>query len=346
MLDGMYIIDADGHVDPAIAVDWRAYVPGEHGERLNALCRERYDRNGDLTGLRRGGWEPKARLEDMDAEGIDVAVLFGDTIGLNSRIFAEPEYGVAVARGWNDWLAEYCAEDPERLKGAALLPLVDPPAAVRELRRAVEELGFVCGILKPFIEDRNLDDPIFFPVYAEAQRLDVPLTVHGPGEVRQHSLVQRYKTHAQRHMIDFPLSLMIGTMDTIIGGLLDRFPTLRLAMLEGGVGWVPWWLDRLDEHFELRPNHMPRMRRKATQYVAEGRLLFSCECEELALPFAAQVIGADKILYASDYPHWDCPFPNSARAIGERAELSPEARRQILGENAAAFFKLRVPVAA
>ena len=89
------------------------------------------------------------------------------------------------------------------MKGAALLPLVDPPAAVRELRRAVEELGFVCGILKPFIEDRNLDDPIFFPIYEEAQRLDVPLTVHGPGEVRQHSLVQRYKTHAQRHMIDF-----------------------------------------------------------------------------------------------------------------------------------------------
>src|SRR5581483_9375912 len=181
MLDGIFVLDVDGHVDPAIAVDWRDYVPGEHGERLQASCRERYDVNGDRTGLRRGGWEPRARLADMDLEGIDVAVLFGGTVGLSAGSFAEPEFAVAVARGWNSWLAEYCAEDPERLKGAGLLPLVDPPAAARELRRAVEELGFVCGILKPLLEDRNLDDPIFFPVYEEAQRLDVPLTVHGPG---------------------------------------------------------------------------------------------------------------------------------------------------------------------
>jgi predicted TIM-barrel fold metal-dependent hydrolase len=147
-------------------------------------------------------------------------------------------------------------------------------------------------------------------------------------------------------MIDFPLSLMIGTMDVLVGGLLDRFPTLRLAMLEGGVGWVPWWLDRLDEHFELLPNHMPRMKRPASETIAEGRILFSCEPEERHLAYAAQVLGDDKILYASDYPHWDCAFPNSARHIAERPDLPPDTRRRILGENAARFFNLRVPVPA
>src|SRR6185437_8827757 len=108
-----------------------------------------------------GGSDPAARLADMDAEGIDQAVLY-PTIGLYFSVVEDPGAAVGLAVAYNDWLAGYCAADAARLFGAALLPLQDPAAAVHELRRAVNELGFVAGFVRPNpCLGRSLPDPAY-----------------------------------------------------------------------------------------------------------------------------------------------------------------------------------------
>jgi predicted TIM-barrel fold metal-dependent hydrolase len=341
IMDEIPVIDADGHVEPAIAADWWRYVPGPDGPAVAAKGARIFDRIGDFSGTRRGAWDAAARLADMDAEGIRVAVLFGGDLGLTGSLLAHPERGTALARGYNDWLADYCAAAPERLKGVALLPLQDMPAAIAELERAVSRFGFVSGLLGTRVGECPLDDPVLDPLYAAAEALDLPLSIHG-GDIQGNNVALRYPTFSQRHALGFPISLMTAVMDIACGGVLDRHPRLRLSFLEAGAGWLPYWLDRLDEHWERRPNHVPHMRRSARETWGEGRLYISCDPDEWTLPQTVELLGAATILYASDYPHWDSAFPESARLIAHRAELTDEAKRKILCENAQQFYGTRL----
>ncbi len=112
-----------------------------------------------------------------------------------------------------------------------------------------------------------------------------------------------------------------------------------MSFLEAGCGFFPYYLARLDEHFEKRAGEMP-IPRRPSEYVEQGRVLVSCEPDEHAIAYVCERVGSDKILYASDYPHWDADFPNTVTAIRDRTDLSKEAKRDILGGNAARFLKI------
>lgn len=336
------VIDADGHVEPALICDWKRYVRAPYGTIADDYAKAAFDRSGDLTTTRRGGIDAKARLEDMDIEGIDVGVLFGGSMGLSTAMAGDDRAcGAAIAEGYNNWLHDFCSANPDRLKGAALIDLDDIDAACREAGRAVSELGAVGIVMRPFHKKLTIDDPYFFPLYAECEKLDVPLLVHGPGEFRKY-LQERYHTHFRRHSLDFPVSIMMATQDLICGGVLEKFKKLKVALLEGSAGWVPWYLDRLDEHYEKLPHHVPHISDEPThlvkRYIKEGRLVWSCEPDEKYLPFILDVLSDSAIIYASDYPHWDAIYPNSVKAISEREELAPKARKKILNENSLRLF--------
>ena len=335
------VIDADGHVDPAPVCDWKKYVRSPFGAIADEMAKKGYDVNGDRTTTRRGGFDPAARIADMDEEGIDVTVLFGGSMGISTGSGETPGLGPAIAEGYNNWLHDFCSHNQDRLRGAALIAPDNIERACKEARRAVTELGAVGIAMRPVFTDKVIDDPEFDPIYQVAEELDVPILIHGPGDVRQW-LSSRYHTHFRRHAVDFPISLMMASMDVVCGGVLERFKRLRVAFLEGGVGWVPWWLERLDEHFEKLPHHVPHISEKprdlVKRYIQEGRLFWSCEPDEESIPSVADAVGDDFIVYASDYPHWDAIFPDSVRAISERAELSESTRRKILSENAARMF--------
>ena len=197
------VVDADGHVvepesawaglpddqRPRITRDAGGY---EHvvvgGTEILAVALGNLARPGStfddpstfrpLADAQPGGWDPAARLADMDAEGIDQAVLY-PSIGLYFSAVADPDCAVALARAYNDWLADYCAEDGRRLFGAAMVPLQDPAAAATELRRAATELGFVAGFVRPNpCLGRSLCDRAYDPVWEVAEELDVPIGVH------------------------------------------------------------------------------------------------------------------------------------------------------------------------
>jgi uncharacterized protein len=346
------VVDLDGHVFEPDEL-WDEFLAPEWRERRPRLVRDnrattRYMIEGKLMPagegrgawvpeglmesacLRPGGTDPKARLADMDTEGIDVAVLYG-TVSLGFFGLQDGAYAAACCRAYNDWLAAYCAVDPARLKGVPTLPLQAPDAALAEARRAITDLGFVSLTLPCALGLRALDDPFFDDFYALAQELDVPIGFHaGGGRFTYDRFVDAYAT---QHALEFPFNVMFAAAALLGGGVMERFPRLRVALLEAGVGWLPYFLERLDEHWEKRRGEM-RATRRPSELVAEGRFVVSCEPEEAMLRTVADLVGPDVIAYASDYPHWDAEFPRSVAAIAQRPELPEELKAAILGANA------------
>lgn len=352
------VVDADGHVfEPEAA--WETYLAPAYRERRPRIVRDnrgttRYMIEGRLAppGEGRGAWvpegfveaslrreggvDPRARLADMDAESIQVAVLYG-TLSLGFWSVVDAGFGVVLCRAFNDWLADYCAVAPERLKGTPALPLQALPEALAEARRAVVELGMVALPLPVSVMGQNPDHPSVFPLYELAQELDVPVAFHaGGGRFAAERFVDSYAT---AHAFVFPVDVLFGLATVLCGGVLERFPRLRVGFLEGGCGLVPSFLERLDEHFAKRPREMPQCRRRPSEYFAE-RCFVSCDPEERALAWVTREIGPGNVVFASDYPHWDALFPGSVAAIAARQDLGDDVKRAVLGGNARRFLPL------
>jgi hypothetical protein len=350
------VIDVDGHVFEPDEL-WEQHLPPELHDRRPRLVRDdrgttRYELEGHQippgTGVgawvpegiqeasvhRDGAIDPHLRLQDMDTEGIDVAILYG-TASLGFWGIVEPELARGCCRAYNDWLAEYCAADPARLKGTPALPLGSLDDAVAEARRAVTELGFVSLTVPCCVGPRNLDDPGFDDLWRLAAELDVPVGVHAGGPRFAH---RRFvDSYATLHALEFPFDIMFAAATLVCGGVVERWPTLRLLLLEAGAAWGPYLFDRLDEHYEKRPHEMPRISKPPSEYLLDGRVVISCEAERY-LAHALDGLGSQTVVFASDYPHWDAEYPNSVRAIAERTDLDDRQKEAILGANAERIY--------
>lgn len=164
-----------------------------------------------------------------------------------------------------------------------------------------------------------------------------------PFAVERHALEAGVEAHAgEKHAITHPVGAMLALTSFTVGGVLARFPDLRVAFLEAGAGWLPFWLERLDEHWELMPEQAPLLDRPPSQYL-QGRGFVSCEPEERALPWVLDTLGDDVVCYASDYCHWDCAFPNSVKLLVDRQDLRDPAKAAILGGNGARLYGLALP---
>lgn len=347
---GFDVIDADGHGGEEAR--WFERLPTAHADdysRWKRRCDEHFGRltlpgaglarRGDRFEQRPGMIDSKARLEDMDLEGIDITVTYPGGAGEEWALL-DRDFSVALCRALNDAKAAFCQYAPERIKAIAKLPMIAPEAAALELRRAVTELGLVGMVVPQHIREKNLDDPSFDVVWAEAQRLGVPVCVHGGGQAldQQPIGVDRFQTRLEVHALTHPLGNMIALDCFTVGGILHRFPELRVAFLESGCGWLPFWLERLDEHYELMPEQAERIDRKPSEYFLDGRAWVATEPDERTLPYVVERLGSERILYASDYYHWDCAFPNSVKLLAERSDLDPAAKTRILGGNAAELY--------
>ena len=212
--------------------------------------------------------------------------------GLGGTIPALEDAALAteLARARNTWVAEYCSENPARLKGTAVLPQQDTAAAVAELRRTVTELGFVGVSLLPNLRGRHIGDPYFFPLYEEAERLNIPICVH--------MFLGRYGSEATgtmrvdkffySHLFGHTFEQMIALAVVLGEGLLDRFPKLRFVFLESGAGWLPYWFYRLDEHYEVLGNQVPELKTMPSKLLERGQLYFSCEADETEIPASSK----------------------------------------------------------
>jgi hypothetical protein len=331
------IIDADGHVrEPLGRI---RELLGPFGQRRSLFQDDTWDRALRRT-LGQYPESPADQLRDMDTDGIDIMVLY-PTAGLSIGVIADDEYAAALASAYNTALHEFCQANPARLKFVALLAPQQLEASLAELRRAVTQLGAVGAMVPTHIPLRpDYGHRWWDPLWAEAERLGVAMAFHHRsvhGEVTD----QRHHRFITVHTIGHPVEQMISLTSVIFGGVVERFPRLRLAFLEGGVGWVPYWMDRMDEEAEKRGHiEAPELTRLPSAYVRGGNIFFGVECEEKTIPDAVRWGLEDTLLFASDYPHWDGDWPHTVATLRARGDLSETVKRKMLHDNAVRFYQL------
>jgi len=289
-----------------------------------------------------GGFDPNLRLADMDLEGIDSAVLY-PSLGLNFWSITDADAAASLARAYNDWLAHYCAADPRRLYGAAMVPWQSIDAAIAELRRVYDELGFRVVFLRPNpCLGRTIAHPHHEQFWELAEELEITIGIHEGSSNTIETLGADRKPfnplvlHAMSHAFE----QMLACAQLITQGVMERHPSLRFVFLEAGGGWAPYWLWRLDEQVDGFGGYCPDMKLTPSEYFAR-QCWISFEIDEPSLPVLAPLIGSDRIVWGSDYPHHDSTFPGAIRKLRATIAALPDATQaRVLGVNADECYRL------
>lgn len=301
---------------------------------LAATAHRRFRDGGSLE-------RPETQLADMDREGIDVAVLY-PTLGLFLLGLdpLEPALATAYARAYNNWLRGFCDHAPERLRGVGLMSPYDPAQMVVELARVIA-LGFRAVVIRPNpVAGRTLGDPAYEPFWAECERRSIAVAVHEGTHVYLPAAgADRFQSRFARHACSHPMEQMMALLALIEGGVLERHPGLRVAFLEAGCGWLPYWLWRLDEveYRHLAGEVAPHVREAPSSYFRR-QCLVALEPDEPYLPEVVPRIGEDNLLFGTDYPHLDHDTGIVGQVMALRGRLPGEALRKILWDNAARFY--------
>ncbi len=335
----MSVIDADGHVT-------------ETQEQIARYLDEPYRRRpSNQFFFPWDGWDRRmlgtlgefastadAWLKALDRGGMEMAVLY-PTLGLFMSFLRDRQWAVALCRAYNTFMHDEFTRKSPRLKAVALLPVQDPEAAALELRRGVRELGCV-GAMLAADGAHVLGDARFTPIFEEAERLDTMLGVHASGSHLGGGGLELFPTFIQTHTCSHAFGQMRQLTSIVLEGIPERFPRLRLAFLEAGCGWAPYWIERMDEEYSKRASEAPALRKKPSDYARSGKIYFSCEADECLLPQAMKLIGENQIVYASDYPHWDGSYPHSLGELRSREDLTEAQKRKVLADNARRLYKL------
>ena len=369
MRDGRKIVDTDSHqMEPAWI--WEKFIDPRFAERAPRVARAgsretlvvegesltaeegKYPFNSPefLAALARGmkrfqrareaRFSAASRLADMDEQGVDVQILY-PTVGgqLLGREFRDPELLAACCSAYNDWSAEYCDVAPNRLRWAAMLPMQEPELAAAEARRAAER-GAVSFYVRPNpMKGRNLHHRDYFPVWEAVQALGRPLCLHDSGSPRIPSYGDRMETHTSGHMLAHPFEAMSAMMSLIWYGVLEHFPKLTVVHVEADAGWLPYWLQRMEQHWDFSGSaEHPDLKMRPTKYF-ERNVFVAARGDETTLRSVVELVGDDNVVFNTDYPHPDGTWPWGLESLLEQ-EISEESKRKIFWDNAARAFHL------
>ena len=302
-------------------------------------------------------WSPETRLNEMDRYGWDVQVLLptGNNGNFAYRVALQDlELGAAMCRAYNNWAHEYCSVNPKRLKFVAVLPGSDAGEMVKEARRAVDQLGAV-SVRNPVLPaGRWLHEPEYEVLWELASELDFPISAHG--EYRSYRFQPFRKLEAGRreslelalrgldHALGFPCDNMATLGHFIFAGILERFPKLRLAILESNAGWLPFWLCRMDDHTHGRnsvmgkPEHLSML---PSEYFMR-QCAIACDSDEKTLGSVAEYLKGENIVWNTDYPHPDAIEPAKALPEFDAHSMTEQTKAKILWDNAVKLFGPRI----
>ena len=280
------------------------------------------------------------RVKDMDDEGTDVHFLIPSswvgTVGL-----ADPTLEVGLSRAYHRHMADFCGQFPNRLKGLIRAPARDVGAAVREIREWGNS-DWAVAVQPSLGQHVPADHPDLEPIWRAAADHDLPIVHHSstwnppyyPGylDVWDNIFLGRLASH--------PWGAMRFVASFIGGGILDRYPSLRMGVLECGFGWLPFWGRRMDEQYAY-VGSTAELKMKPSEYLTSGRFFCSIERQEGEDMFntVTQYLGDGVLMYASDYPHSECQFPNSIANILAWPSLGSDKRKKLLWDSANRFFK-------
>jgi len=289
---------------------------------------------------RDSGFSAEARIHDMDKEGVDAQVLY-PTVGgqILGKPFKDTELLAAVCRAYNDWSLEYCGIAPDRLCMAAMLPIQDPVLAIEEAQRTAQK-GASCFYVRPNpVQGRNLYHESYESLWTALEELNKPVCIHDSGSPYWPSFGERMDTHTSGHIIAHPFEAMVAMMSLIWYGVIENHPNLKIVHVEADAGWLPYWLQRMEQHWGFSGNaEHPALKKRPTEYF-KSNFIVACRGDEMTLPSVCQLVGDDYISFNTDYPHPDGTWPQGMANLEEQP--LPEASiRKIFWDNAAPLFGL------
>jgi uncharacterized protein len=329
------MIDADGHIRE-VESDVFEYLPDYYKNRREAvlyfplLPHHGWHRQAGRGGMGASFLIPT--LQDwrtaLEQGNIEAAVVY-PTRFMHIGQVGMTEFAVDLSRAYNDYLHDRFLRPEGRLKGIAVLPLQDIPAAVAELRRAVKKYGMVGGLLPADGLPRPLGHPEFHPLYEEANRLGCMLAVHSQNSLRNNDLFM-WRDEAATLAHVWPQMRQFTNL--MFSGLLERLPDLKIAFLEAGCGWVPYLMSKMEARMgeAMRPSKL----------IERGQIYFQCG-EEMTTSRDLELLGDECLFWASDFPHEG--IVDMSKAVHEflsRADIPAGAKRKISYDNPKRLYRL------
>jgi predicted TIM-barrel fold metal-dependent hydrolase len=358
-LEGFRFVSADSHVneppelfaermphalrDRAPHIEEVDGVPSlvVEGLRPRKLPEGRIAASGEaLERAEAGGWDPALRIRDQDRDGISAEVVF-PTLSLQASFSTpDPALQMALARAYNDWAVEVFGAHSDRFAVAAIVPMLDVEEACAEARRTKEQ-GLRCLFLPAQVPSRPYNDPAYQRFFGLVQELALPLTFHaGTGHEPR---VERGPGGA---VINYLLGAQLDGAHVLLyfaaGGVLDRFPGLRIVTVETGGSWLAWVMTQADEIYEKHTMWArPKLSLKPSELIRrQAHVTF--QNDPVAITTRVWT-GVEPLMWGSDYPHPEGTWPRSQEICGRMLEgVADEEKRAIVGGNAARVFGLEV----
>jgi len=269
----------------------------------------------------------QARLKHMDELEIDVQVLYPSLF--LRPLTASAEVEAALCRSYNRWVSELCAETQGRLRWVAAVPLLSMDAALAEVRLA-KDRGACALFMRGIMSDKILSDPYFYPLYDEAQKLNLAICIHAStGGFQWVELFERESGFAK-----FKLAVVSAFHALVHDGIPDKFPKLRFGFIEVRAQWLPYVYHELAKRFEKSGKPLGK------GWMRESRLYVACQTDD-DLPYVLKYSGEDNLVIGSDYGHADTSSEIEAlRNLKNKGELKPDVIDKILYENPKALYDI------
>ncbi|TMK56249.1 MAG: amidohydrolase [Actinobacteria bacterium] len=373
--DRVWHIETDAKGDEWIVMDGRRQFANPSAQAGTAGMtledRERAARAElKYTEVRPAAYNAKARLDDMTTDHIDQSVLYPTSM-LGIQAYPDVEFADVQCRAYNDWLSDHVQDGDGRLFGVAVVPQQDLELAAKEIRRTAKLPGIVGAFIRPNPSEdwKPFSHPVYNPLWEAASDSGMALGLHPflaadlPGAclgLRIHHLGTSAIPTDERaagaegvmpvnfdnifftQAISNPFDMMNSMAFLLAGGVCEQFPDLKIVFLEANGGWLVPWLERLDHHYKIFAWDVPTLKMEPSAYFRR-QCWISFDPDESALPFTANspLCGADRIVWASDYPHPDAKYPGVTDELVECIEsLTDEQQRQIAGDNTTVLYGL------
>jgi len=354
----LFVLDADVHVheDPAELAEY-ADAPWDVGLREIATVEERYL---DLPGIspraeyrvpfpggsnRRQIAASAAEMrQGLDALNVDQAVLFPDHL-LSLAMVRDPAFATALARAYNRWLHERWLSEERSLRGALVIAPQNPEAGAQDISRHAGEREFACVYLPASGLKILYGHEMYDPVYQAAAEAGLPVVIHSVEAVYPAFPFQldQFRTSMAVHALAHPLSMVANLVSMLETAVPVRFPGLKIGFMEAGTGWIPFIANRLDKEYVERRREVPllqeRPSRTMRRFFYGTQPIEEPERRSDVVALFELFDGENQAMFASDWPHHDFDHPRHVFAL----PFSAEARRKIMGLNAARFFGIEPP---
>lgn len=335
------IISADSHVEEGDDF-WATRLPSSYREQA-----PRFSKRRETLEHKPGGYDPHERVKEMAVDGVSTEVLY-PTRGISLFGLEDARLQEACFRAYNDWLIEYCQVAPKHLLGVSCISVYNIEHAVKELERCMKAglKGALIWMVAP--PELPLYSGHYDRFWAAAQELSAPVSLHvntgrNPKESK-HVQVSRNKAETLRRSINTKLSECVDALfDLIFYGVLERFPRLKIVLVEGEIGWIPFVLQRWDSRYrQVFENDAPPVTMNPSDYF--NRQVYATFINDAIGGRILQGWGMENCMWSSDYPHTASYWPNSRKVIEQTlGHLPSETRGKLLCTNAAKLYNMEIP---